>query len=333
MPQPLRNVLIQNVQRALSADVSDDLPVNPLLMLLYTLRVEQLAPTDTGDKQVGPADILADVSKIEVLFRGSTIISGSLADIAVMNGIFTGVMPWIINQGNAINGPRAMTIPIYLGRPTAKGMEAFPASRRGELTLRRVFASAFTRQVTTTLTEQIETVELLGADPSAFLKYVTLSKTFATTGDNDVDLPMGNPIIRALLFGTTGFAATTSAATWKQVKLLVDNVEFAYALANWETLNGELFTRIPGASELQGHVHIENLAAAYAADTISAKGYQVLSNLHNYGVLEFDPFNNDEYLLQTAGRGRVHLRATAGTADAARCLPLELIKLREGAAA
>lgn len=329
----LRNVLVQNVTRVASADVSDDLPVNPLLAILYTLRFQQAAASDTADKQVGLADILAVVSRIEVLYRGTTVISGSLADIMMMNAILTGRVPYIINQGDAANGPRSVTIPIYLGRLGAQGREAFPASRRGELTLRRLFAAAFTRVDTADLDEQIETVELLGAEPAAFLKYVTLSKTFVTTGDNDMDLPLGNPILGALLFGTTGFNATTSVATWKQVKLLVDNVEWQYALSNWETLNGELRQLLGAGDHLQQHTHTENLAAAYAADVATAKARNDAGLLPNYAWLDLDMFGDASMALETVGRGRVHLRATAGTADAARALALEVVQLGGAAAA
>lgn len=332
MALPLRNVLVQNRAVTLGDDVSVDLPVNPLYMILYTIRAEQLAISDTADKTVALADLLADVSKIEVLFRGSSVISGSLADVMIMNALMLQRLPFILHSGDATNNAVAVTVPILLGRPWKGGAECFPPIRKGELTLHRVWAGTSARQVTTTITEQIETVELLGATPQAFLKYVTLAKTFVTTGDNDVDLPMGNPLAGVLLFGTTGFAATTSAATWKQIKLLVDNVEFQYALSNWESLHGALNLRLPLASDLQAHTHTENLAAAYAADVASARPRLTEGVLANYGWLDFDPWFNDAYLLSTQGRGRVHMRVTAGTADAARALPLEIIALGAPAA-
>lgn len=332
MALPQRTVLLQNVARAASDDVSTDLPVNPLLMLLYTLRVEQLAASTTVDKIVSLANILADVSKFELLFRGSAIVSGSLADIMVMNALLTGRWPFIINQTDVVNQALSVTIPIYLGRPWLAGAEAFPATRRGEFTLHRTFGATLTNQVTTTITEQVEAWELLDATPASFLKYVTLSKTFATSGDNDVDLPMGNPLLGTLLFGTTGFTATTSVATWKQTKLLVDNVEYMYALTNWETLHGELNRRLPLASEWQAHTHRENLAATYAANALTTIPAVHESVLDNYAYLDFDPYLDGKYTLETAGRGRVHLRVTAGTADAARALPLEVVSL-PGAAA
>jgi hypothetical protein len=327
MTTMLKNVIGQNLPRAASDDVSLDLPVNPLYCILYTIRVEQLAASDTADKQVGLADILADVTKVEILYRGSTVMSGSLTDLTVLQSLFTGRLPFLRHQGDAANTPVAVTIPIFLGRPWLKGTECFPATRRGELTFHRVWNATLTRQVTTTITEQIETIELLDATPATFLKAVTLSKTFATSGDNDLDLPLGNPIAGLLLYGTTGFTATTCVATWLKTKLLVDNVEYHTALSNWETLQGQLHQLIDANSEMQAHTHTENLAAAYAADVASAKPRTTESILDNYGYVDFDPWRNDSMLLSTAGRGRVHLRATAGTADAARVIPLEVLKV------
>lgn len=327
MPNLLRNVIAQNLARTLGDDVTLDLPVNPLYCILYTLRVEQLAASDTADKMIGLADILTDVSKLEVLYRGSSVISGSLTDLTVLNSLWTGRMPWIQYQSDAANGPRAVTIPLYLGRPWKGGAEAFPATRRGELTLHRVFAAAATRQVTTTITEQIETIELLDATPTAFIKAVTLSKTFATTGDNDLDLPLGNPLAGILLYGTSPFYQTACNATWLKTKLMVDNVEYATALTNWESLNGQLHYLIDRNSEMQAHYHTENLAAAYAADVTTTKPKTPTSILQYYGLIDLDPWRDDKYLLTTSGRGRVHLRATAGTADTARAMPIEVLSV------
>ncbi len=331
--QPLRNVMVPTRSLTLATDVQDDLPVNPLYMIYYTLRGEQLAGSGTTDAIPSLANLLSVVPRIEVLFRGTTIVSGSLQDIAVMNALFCGRLPWIIHQGDATNNAVAVTVPIYLGRPWLMGVESYPATRRGELTLRRVFNTASTNLVTTTLSEQIETLEMLGGEPPSFLKYVTIAKTFLTTGDNDVDFPLGNRLLGALLFGTTGFTATTDVATWKTLKMLVDGVEWTYALTEWETLQGELAQYIDRDSELQAHVHTENLAAMYAADGLTTIPGVSEAILNHYGFLNFDMWRDEKYVLDTQGRGRAWLRATAGTADAARMLPLEIVDLQPKAAA
>lgn len=328
----LRNVLVQNVTRALSADVTTDLPVNPLLCILYTIKCQQLAATDTTQKMPDFTEVLADVSKLEVLYRGSTVISGNLADLAMVNGIFIRSIPGLHNTTDAASNPLSLTVPIYLGRPHKGGKECFPATRRGELTLHRTFAATFGHQVTTTVTEQIETVELLDAKPDSFLKYVAIRKTPTATGDHDVDLPLGNDISGILLYGSTGYIATPSTASISKLKLLVDNVEYGYAEANWETLNGDLERRIPYNLDNSGHIHVENLAAAYAQDVNTAQASNGSTLMQNYAYLDFDPFDDDQYRLQTSGRGRVHLRITAATADAINVTPIEHVPLAQGAA-
>lgn len=330
---PQRTVMVQNVLRSVDADMSDDLPVNPLYCILYTLRVNLLAVSVLTDAIAGLWQVLRDVARIEVLFRGSAIVSGSLADIAVMNALLTGRLPFVQHMSDGADVGIAVTVPIYLGRPWMAGMEAFPATRRGELTLHREFASAFSLQDEASLTEQVETWEMLDSQPASMLKYVTLQKTFGATGDQDFDLPMGNPMLGALLFGTTGFDALPSLATWKELRLLVDNVEYMYARANWESIVGELNSRLAFSSDWQNHQHTENLAAAYTVDQFTTKSVGIGYELEHYGYLDFDPWQDGKYALQTAGRGRVHLRAVAGSADLARVLPLEVVSVPGGGAA
>jgi len=47
-----------------------------------------------------------------------------------------------------------------------------------------------------------------------------------------------------------------------------------------------------------------------------------------YALLDFDPLNDGSYLLDTAGRARVHLRINADVADAIRIIPTELIDVQ-----
>lgn len=325
--QPLRNVQIESQALTAGGDVSTDLPVNPLLCIYYTLNFLQASTPDTTDHAPFLSDICSMVPRIEVLFRGTTIVSGSLADIMLMNAILTGRLPFVLNLAQADNGPLSVTFPIWLGRHALKGVESFPATRRGELTLRRVFSNPLSTKIASP-TEHIETVEMLGGDPPSFLKYITIAKQFITTGDNDVDFPLGNRTLGALLFGTTGLTAQPDVATWSKLKLFVDGVEWTYARANWNTLHANLNECFDLIMASQAHIHEENLAGTYANNVMTASGLQYEDTIANYAYLDFDPWENEAYLLQTAGRGRVWLRATAGTADLARMLPLEIIDLK-----
>jgi hypothetical protein len=325
--QPLRNVVLPPTVTVDGSDNALDLPVNPIKVIYYTLLCTQAVSTTTTDLAVQLYEMLNYVTRLEVLFRGTTIVSGGLQDLAFMTAVLTKWFPHMLGRFNAATIPIGLTIPIYLGRPRNKADELFPATRRGELVLRRVFATTPTTITAGSIYERVDTVEYLGAIPKAFLKYVTIAKTFTAAGDNDIDFPLGNPILGALLMGHTGLEAAPPAATWQQIKLLVDGVEWTYALTAWELLNAQLAEYLERVELLQDHVHMENLAAAYAQDNVVTSA-QPAANLDSYyGYLDFDEFRDDTVALQTAGRGRVWLRVTSPAADAARMLPLERVDL------
>jgi len=319
----LRQVLVQDEAVTVSTTRTDDLPVNPLSMILVTLRC--LNDTGTIANYSTVQQLLLQVSRLEVLFKGSAIVSGSLADLARLTGLLLRNGPVQTVQSNVDNDARSVTVPILLGRAPFWPHECFPAVRRGELQLQTTFAAAQTG--VDNFTFQVETVELLGATPSRFAKYTTISRTFAATGDNDVDLPIGNKIAGVLMFATTvptGAALTSSIG---QLRLLLDNVEHYYARTNWESLHNELVRKISETSQSAPHSHLENTAAMYAQNAQTEQDQQVLGFWNSYAYLDFDPHADDKWLLETHGRSRIHLRVNADAADATRYLPLELIEV------
>lgn len=324
--QFLRQVLVQDESLAVSTVRTDDLPVNPLSMILLTLR--NLNDTADLDNFSNINALLNQISRVEVLFQGSAIISGSLADLARLNALLLGRVPMQTTATIVNNDARSITVPILLGRRPFWKDECFPAVRRGELQLQLTSAAAQTG--IDTLTVQIETVELLGATPKQYAKYTTLSRTFPATGDNDVDLPIGNPIAGILLFGTTVPATTALTASWGQVRLLVDNSEAYYAKTNWESLHNELARRVQESVAAGTYPTRENNAACYTADALTDGEHGMVGFFNQYAYLDFDPLLDSSYLLETAGRARVHLRATADAADAVRAIPLELVSVGGG---
>jgi len=319
----LRQVLIQDETQAVSVLRSDDLPVNPLSMLLLT--VKALNDTGTITDYTLISALLAYITKVEILYKGSAIVSGSLDDLARMNALMLGRPPMQMKATATNNDTRAITIPIMLGRSAYNAMECFPAVRRGELQLQITTGAAITGLDTIVL--QVETVELLDAKPSRFLKYTTVTKTPTATGDHDVDLPIGNKIAGVLLFGTTAPTGASYNASFGQLRLLVDNVEQYYARTNWETLHGALGLRIAEGTQSLSHKHVSDVGAAYAQFQLTASGDNLAPWFNNYALLDFDPRMDDSYLLETAGRARVHLRINADVADAIRILPAELIEV------
>lgn len=324
MSRFLRQVLVQNESLATSSLRTDDLPVNPLTAILLTVR----CINDTAalaDYSLINA-LLNQIAKVEVLYKGSAVISGSLADLARLYGALLGHGPMQTAGAMTNNNVRSVTIPLLLGRRPFDPLECFPAVRRGELQLQITSAAATTGVKTLSL--QIETIELPEAKPTRFLKATTIAKTPTATGDHDLDLPIGNKIAHALLFGTTVPTAASFNASISQLRLLIDNIEAYYARTNWETLHNELQRRVSESSQSATHQHLENTAGAYAQNATTGNNNTNTGFWDSYALLDFDPLGDDSYLLETAGRARIHCRINAAVADAIRVIPTELIDVQ-----
>lgn len=315
----LRSVLAQDEAVTVSTRVTYDLPVNPLSHIILTLK--GLNETGTMANHVLLAGLLAAITNIAVEFKGTSIFTGSAKDLAVL---FQTLLRMPIGQCNSVKTDedvRMFTMMLPFGRKLFNPDECFPAVKRGDLRLIIDYAAAQT--AFTDLYAQIETVELLGATPKSFIKATTIAKTLASGVGNDVDLPIGNPLLGILLFGTTTPTGASYAATIDKVKCLVDNVESHYSEANWESLHGEFRGLIPVTPETDEHIHRGNFTTTVEGDTGFAQ--DDASFLENYAYLNFDPSGDDKFLLMTEGKSRVHLRVTGGAADAARFMPVELI--------
>lgn len=317
----LRTVLVQNRAEAADRTFQEDLPVNPLAMILVTVRAQAAGAAADPD----PSAYFSMVPDLGVTFRGQDVVRGSLFDLAVLNGCVAHRVPYGAMVTGADNSFFQYTVPICFGRRPFSGMEAFPSTRRGDLVLQAtvdVAVSAFD-----TLLLQIESVELLGAKPEAFLKYTTSNTTFASTGQESVRLPIGNPLLGALLFGTTfpGLAART--ATWEQLRVKIDNVEAGYARANWDSLHGELRSRVGNFTNFfDPHRHwvVVDDTVDVETGTPDREG----DDIEGYGYLDFDPNEDGEYMIDTAGRADVVIQRDSGTADAGRVLPVELVRVQ-----
>ena len=95
----IRSVLAQDETITVSTVVTYDLPVNPLSHILFTLLFANDTGTITNYKALESA--LAQVSKVEILYRGQAIISGSLADVARLMEYLTGWPLGQVQQGKS----------------------------------------------------------------------------------------------------------------------------------------------------------------------------------------------------------------------------------------
>lgn len=321
----LHSVLVKRESLSASALRVDDLPVNPLSLILLSFRWQDGAAV--GNTAFPVRDMLSFISNVAVLFKGQAIFSMSLADLLAFSCFFPGLRPSVVNMLDGANQQHWLTVPLCMGRRPYDVMECFPAVRKGELQLQITSAAAVGTVDSPTLL--VETVELLGATPQRFIKATTISKTPTATGEHDVDLPIGNPILGCLLFSTTTPTGTTDQASIGELVVKRDNVEFGYSRTVWASLHNWTLSRYPKSLVTDRHFHNQ------AVNTDVVTGEQTFDNadLEKYAWLDFDPHKDGQWMLETAGHARVHLRITQEpAADAIRVVPAELVELQAAAA-
>lgn len=293
----LRSIIVDDETQSADGTVSHDLVVNPLSHLIYTIKA--LNVTD----EASIANLLALVTNIEVIHRGTSIFQASAADTLALNFALFGSAPLALNLIATDNATRAVSLIVPFGRRCYDPAEAFPESRAGELSIQSTVDIATAEADGLIL--QIEAVELLDARPSKYLKTTTLTKTPAATGACDLDIPIAHTLAGILLYSTTVPATTAWTTTIDKVKLLGDNTELLFTESNWESLHGDLLLRCG---------HEGSYTAASGDDAVA-----------HYALMDFSPDCRDDYLVNTRNFSTLKLRVTAGDTNALRALPLELV--------
>ena len=315
----IHSILEPTAAIAADADEIIDLPVNPLSLVLINIKPLNESSTITTYRLLEA--LLGAVANVEISHKGASVINASGTDLAVMAMLYHGAAIWQSNAFETDNFRRSIVLPIFLSRKPFMSDEGFPASRRGELQLRitwDIAAAGFDA-----LTRSIETIELPEANPTFVQKVTTLATTFGATGQQFVDLPIGNVMRGCLLFGTTPFTGAAPAPSWGRVEFLVNNQQRMFTGTDWETLRG-----LPG---LRGvpfppdgrHIHSVNAAGAGREDSLEPEVGASIDD--NYALLDLDPTRDDEFSIDTEGASRVHIRSEAETADAVRVLPIERV--------
>jgi len=320
MPEYLKSMLANREAVVADTVITYDLPINPVSFI----DVDIEPALSAAYTQATMANLGAIFDKVEVLFKGSSIVSLSGADLLAYGAMVLGRFPPVLNRDNGSASEQVVRFRIPFGRYPFSAVECFPAVRKGELQLKLDYAAAFT--AITGLDITITTCELPGAAPKQFLKATTLSKT-PVVGDNDIDLPIGNKILALLLYSGTIPITTAKTTTVDRVKLLVDNFEHYLHEVRWPSLNFDVYNTLGKDGTWFDHTHRENLATAYTQNAETEDLNIKDQLLAYYGLIDFDPLRNDQYLLVTEGKGRIWLRITAGDTGAIRVIPIEIIEL------
>jgi len=291
-------------ERVLAAGVNGpfDLPVNPTSFLLLHIRA------DAGAGAPDFQQLLSHIESVIVSFKGTQIVSMSGVDLARMVHHLWGHNLNIEGFNAVAPALVSFTLPIPFGRKPYWMKEAFPATRRGEFSVNLTRSAVLTNIANPQFA--IEAVQLLEAEPAQFLKYVTLSRAIVA-GDADFELPIGNPMLGLQLFSPTAMGNAPISETIRRMRLLLDNVEYDYADTAFDV------ARVLG--RLRGHDWDQYTA--------------IPGITRNYSYMEFDPFMDDAYMVETEGRASVRLRLVPDVAGTVRATPLELVRLGGGAAA
>lgn len=294
-----------------------DLGVNPLSVLLLRLR----PLNDTGNLEDKLTFMLAAaaINLCTIRHRGQSIIAlrgDELGALAVMRH---GWSPWEANPTNVNNERVEFVVPIFMGRRPYDPNSCFPATRRGEFSVELDFDIASTGYDGMRLA--IESIEIFGAKPKEFERKVQLSQTFAATGINDIDMPLGNLLRGIMLFGTTAAGGATPVPTLGRLSLIADTVGVAYSSTDIETLYA--LNAMRNGPPMGDHLHNENLNATYLADQNTGRANQPAQGYENHAYMDLDPNGNDMYSIDSSRVSRLQLRVTAESADAVRVVPIE----------
>lgn len=313
----LHSVAVQD--QAISADGIEtfDLAVNPLSHLLICLR--PLNDTGTLGNFQTYLGIAGAINRMQILFRGESIVAMSGRDAAALAWFRNGIYPFQEGNLNTNNFRRVVPLPVLMGRFPYDKTSCFPASKRGELVLELDFDIADTGYDGLRLT--VEQVELLDAKPKEYERKVTTTQTLAATGDNDIDLTPGNDVRGILMFGTTAFTGASPAPTLGRLSTLLDNQQMGYASTDFEVAH--TIPALWGRQPALDHIHAENDTGG-PTDQPNSFG---LNGWQNYAFLDFDTTRDDEFTVKTAGKSRFQVRTNAEAAELIRAIPIEVIKV------
>lgn len=323
MAEFIHSILAPNQAVAADGELTFDLPVLPLSAILIHLSPLQESGTITTHRMFEA--LLSALDNIRVTHKGTSVFDANGVDAAMVALVYHRISIWQSNVVETNNDRRSLVLPIIFGRRAYMPSECFPQTRKGEFQLTINFDIADTGF--DALRMSLETIELPDVTPEFVQKVTTLAQTFAATGQQDIELPIGNVIRAILLFGTTPFAGATPTPTLGQLSVFVDNRQRGYSATDFEVLRSVMgLMGVPFPPDNR-HIHSVDAAGVGLEDTLEPEIGASIDD--NYALLHFDPTGDDLYALDTAGAGRVNVRSVAEAANAVRVLPIERVNASE----
>lgn len=277
-----------------------DLPVNPLSHLVLT--VSGYNATDEATL----AEIIAFINKVSVTHEGVTQLGLESEDLMALQMYLFNHPPMLTQNIATDNATRQLSLIIPFGRKLYNPDECFPATKKGEFTLTldtTVPATSFDNAVI-----DIEAVELPGASPTRHIKADLLTIVApGATGDNDVNLPIGNEIDGIIFYSTTFPSTSSHVYGINEISIRVDNRERYIAQCKTASLIGEMGTEL--------HTLPRDIAAFG----------QVFPK--NYFWMRFNTDRMDNYTFNSQGLSSFVARLNMGVNEASKIIPVQLERI------
>jgi len=280
--------------------IEKDLPTGPLSHLILAVSGCQI--TD----EVTLAELLAFINTIEVTKKGVGILSMQSEDLYGVNCFLYRKNPIKTNNITTATATTTLGLIIPFGRKIFDPDECYPATKKGDLTV-RIGMTALATSIDTGIVN-IEAVELVDATPSHYLKSTLKIVTApGATGENDVELPLGNEIIGIQIRRSSGPAAAGHVYGVQAARIMKNNKEFGYASAEAQALEADRIFRqggLPSSMLLQQEI-------------LPPKQFWI----------DFDPNDDGKWLLQTADATSMKLRLDMGVDEATYVTILERVSV------
>lgn len=295
-----------------------DLPVSPMSHCLITLKFQQ----NSANAQMAFQSIALMLDKVEVLYKGSSVISLNGLDLLACGLLVCDFESWGVNADGIEDDFRSFTFLVPFGRQLYSPVECYPSTSRGELVLALTMASAFTLIDAVKL--QVEAVELPDAHPDRFLKMTTSQVTPTSSAEFDVELPIGNQISDVVLWGTKIPDEVDADKTIAKIQIRKNNSEFMYSTANFETLHNMMGRLRPPPGYWNEHVHRLD-AAAFAQWDDTSSVIPADHILSNHLLVPFDVRRDGVHMLRTDDANDLNIRIKPDAAAAVRVIPCEVV--------
>lgn len=303
---------------ASASQITEDFPVLPISFGLLTLTCVATSANTLDNFET----ILSKISNIMITYRGTMIWGVKAVDLYRLGLALCGWDPPVYQTSQAASSRRNIVLMIPFTRKPYDPFECFPATVRGDCSV--VITTIADPGNYTTFTYTLEWVQLPDAQPGQFLRATQMGVTPNATGDFDVDLPRGAPLVGLGMVQSASEPATATGDI-EQVKILMANQDTWYPelfMLSARALTG-ITNRNFGTNTIL-HTHIENTAGAYSQNATTLNQMINNSPTEEFGWMTFDPTEDGKYILDGTKALDLKARITFNATNTIRLLPVEL---------